>query len=256
MWPWFITGEYKKSSIFWMLSFSFCNGSQASILLTANLSTWRHLTNQNMIPESGIMERRHPDVRLNSIPWCTSFHVILSLRTWHIMITTLQHARNEHRSARCVWFSNMFRFSSLCFWEYNCIELADIHCALKKNFSVTLKGYICLTDLSRTTCALGRNYKHKVWDSATDKVHWENRNHDWSQKWLQQNSRYAVKLITKGGFITASRSQALGLQRQLQIKFNLSMRQTILWSTIYPVLTQAIFKEISWPEYWSVLLNK
>ena len=26
---------------------------------TANLSTWRHLTNQSMIPESGIMERRH-----------------------------------------------------------------------------------------------------------------------------------------------------------------------------------------------------
>ena len=112
------------------------------------------------------------------------------------------------------------------------------------------------TDLSGTTCALGRNYKHKVWYSATDKVRWENRNHDWSKKWLQQNSRYAVKLITKGGFITASRSQALGLQRQLQIKFKLSMRQTILWSTIYPVLTQAIIKEISWPEYWSVLLNK
>ena len=40
---------------------------------------------------------------------------------------------------------------------------------------------------------------------------------------------------------TASCSQELSLQRQLQIKFNLSMRQTILWSTIYPVLTQAIF---------------
>ena len=26
---------------------------------TAHLSTWRHLTNQSMIPESGIMERRH-----------------------------------------------------------------------------------------------------------------------------------------------------------------------------------------------------
>ena len=65
-----------------------------------------------------------------------------------------------------------------------------------------------------------------------------------------------MKLITKGEFITASRSQELCLQRQLQIKFNLSMRQTILWSTIYPVLTQAIFKEISGPEYWSVLLNK
>ena len=39
------------------------------------------------------------------------------------------------------------------------IELADIS-ALKKNFRVTLKGYICFTDVSRTTCALGRNYKH------------------------------------------------------------------------------------------------
>ena len=112
------------------------------------------------------------------------------------------------------------------------------------------------TDLSGTTCALGRNYKHKVWDSATDKVRWENRNHDWSKKWLQQNSRYAVRLITKGGFITASRSKELSLQRQLEITFNLSMRQTILRSTIYPVLTQVIFKEISWPEDWSVLLNK
>ena len=27
------------------------------------------------------------------------------------------------------------------------IELADIHCALKKSFSVTLKGYIRFTDL-------------------------------------------------------------------------------------------------------------
>ena len=42
------------------------------------------------------------------------------------------------------------------------IELANIHCALKKNFKVTLKGYMCFTDLARTTCALGCNYKHKV----------------------------------------------------------------------------------------------
>ena len=32
-----------------------------------------------------------------------------------------------------------------------------------------------------------------------------------------KSSRYAVKLITKGGFITASRSHALSFQRQLQI---------------------------------------
>ena len=50
-------------------------------------------------------------------------------------------------------------------YAFENIELAGIHCALKKNFSFTLKGYICftdVTDLSRTTCALGRNYKHKV----------------------------------------------------------------------------------------------
>lgn len=47
-------------------------------------------------------------------------------------------------------------------------------------------------------------------------------------KWFQQNSRYAVKLITKGEFITASFSQNLSLQRQLHIKFNLGMRQAIL----------------------------
>ena len=62
---------------------------------------------------------------------------------------------------------------------YEIIELAYIHCALKENFSVTLtrKGFTCFspraimalgfTDLSRITCALGRNHKH----SATDKVH-------------------------------------------------------------------------------------
>ena len=100
----------------------------------------------------------------NSIPWCTSFHVILSLRTWHIMITTLQHARNEHRSARC--FQTCFGSAASAFEN---IELADIHCALKKNFNVTFNGYMCFADLSRTTCALGRNYKHKVWDTATER---------------------------------------------------------------------------------------
>ena len=31
--------------------------------------------------------------RSNSIPWWTSFHVMLSLRTWHIMISNLQHPK-------------------------------------------------------------------------------------------------------------------------------------------------------------------
>ena len=99
MWPHFVTGECKKSSIFWMLLFRLLHAyfllflepwdkrkvSQRnlycvleisvlknlfpncmSVILkehdtvnsTANLSTWRHLTNQSMIPKSGIMERR------------------------------------------------------------------------------------------------------------------------------------------------------------------------------------------------------
>ena len=39
------------------------------------------------------------------------------------------------------------------------IELAYIDCALKENFYVNLKGFACMcfTDLSGTTCALGRN---------------------------------------------------------------------------------------------------
>ena len=39
------------------------------------------------------------------------------------------------------------------------IELAYIDGALKENFYVNLKGFarMCFTDLSRTTCALGRN---------------------------------------------------------------------------------------------------
>ena len=56
--------------------------------------------------------------RSNSIPWCTTFHVMLSLPRWHIMISNLQYARNERRSAPCGWFPNMFRFSSFCFREY------------------------------------------------------------------------------------------------------------------------------------------
>ena len=64
-----------------------------------------------------------------------------------------------------VYGLNMFGSAASAFKN---IELAYIHCALKENFSVTLKGHMCFTDLSRTTCALGRNYKHKVWDLATD----------------------------------------------------------------------------------------
>ena len=68
------------------------------------------------------------------------------------MITTLQHARNEHHVVLDVYgFQTCFGSAASAFEN---IELADIHCALKKNFNVTLKGYICFTGLSRTTlCA-------------------------------------------------------------------------------------------------------
>ena len=88
--------------------------------------------------------------RSNSIPWCTSFHVIilLSLRTWHIMISNLQHARNEHRSARCGWFQTCFVSAASAF---EIIELAYIRYALKENFSVTLskKGFTCVSLICR-----------------------------------------------------------------------------------------------------------
>ena len=71
---------------------------------------------------------------------------------------------NIDRSARCGWFPNMFRFSSFCF---EIIELAYIHCPLKKNFSVTLikKGCTCTSLICRELlCALGRtvNTKYKT----------------------------------------------------------------------------------------------
>ena len=113
MWAYFVKGECKKSSIFWMLLFLL---SQAYFLLflepwdkrkvsqknlycmleirvlknlspncmrvilkehdtvnsTANLSTWRHLTNQSMIPKSGIMERRHQRLSPGSASLCPS----------------------------------------------------------------------------------------------------------------------------------------------------------------------------------------
>ena len=87
----------------------------------------------------------------------------LSLRTWHNMIIILQHTRVMNIAVLDVYgFQTCFGSAASAFEN---VELAYIHCALKECFSVTLKGYTCFTDLSRTTCALGRNYKHKVWDS-------------------------------------------------------------------------------------------
>ena len=131
------------------------------------------------------------------------------------MITTLQCARSEHRSARCVWFPNMFRFSSFCFWEY---WVSRYSLCFKEEFQRYFEGlhvfhwsvenYLCARSQPQTQSMRLGNWK----------VHQENRNHDWFKKWLQQNSRYAVKVIAKGGFISASRSKEFNLQLQLQIK--------------------------------------
>ena len=101
------------------------------------------------------------DPRSNSIPWCTSFHVYHWVRdiTWSLFYNT---------RVMNIAVLDMYGFQT-CFGSaasaFENIELAYIHCALKECFSVTLKGYTCFIDLSRTTCALCRNYKHKVWDS-------------------------------------------------------------------------------------------
>ena len=52
-----------SKSVFLKNLFSICRSvilkERDTVNNTANLSTWRHLTNQSMIPESGIMERRN-----------------------------------------------------------------------------------------------------------------------------------------------------------------------------------------------------
>ena len=142
-----------------------------------------------------------------------SCYIITAYVTYHD--TTLQHARNEHHSARCVWFPNMFRFSSFCFWEY---WVSRYSLCFKEEFQCYFEGlhvfhwsvenYLCARSQPQTQSMRLGNWK----------VHQENRNHDWFKKWLQQNSRYAVKVIAKGGFISASRSKEFNLQLQLQIK--------------------------------------
>ena len=149
------------------------------------------------------------------------------------MISILQHARNEHCRARCVWFPNMFRFSSLCFWEY---WVSWYSLCFKEEFQLYFEGlhmfHWCHWSVENYLCARSQLQTQSM-RLGNWKVHQENRNHDLSKKWLQQNSRYAVKVIAKGGFISASRSKEHNLQLQLQINFNLSMRQTILWITRY-----------------------
>ena len=134
------------------------------------------------------------------------------------VIFSTREVKND-RSARCGWFPTCFGSAASAF---EVIQLAYIHCPLKENFSVTLikKGFTCISLICpELLCALGRtvNTKYKTrqlisfarFTSRTVPRPEENQNYDWSIKWFQQNSRYAVKLITKEEFITASRSKEL-----------------------------------------------
>ena len=53
------------------------------------------------------------------------------------------------------------------------IELPYIYCALKENFSVTLKGFTCVSLICRELLvrSVATTNTNKEWDSATGKVH-------------------------------------------------------------------------------------
>ena len=58
------------------------------------------------------------------------------------------------------------------------IELGYIHCALiKENFSVTLKGFTCVSLICRELLVHSVATKQKVVRLGTDKFHQENRKH-------------------------------------------------------------------------------
>ena len=79
-----------------------------------------------------------------------SGYIFTAYVTYHdrSMISNLQHAGNEHRSARCGWFETCFGSAASAFES---IELAYIRYALKENFSVTLtkKGFTCVSLICR-----------------------------------------------------------------------------------------------------------
>ena len=81
--------------------------------------------------------------RSNSIPWCTSFHVIL------ITAYVTYHTGEMNIAVLDVdGFETCFGPAASAF---KIIELAYIHCALKENFSVTLtkKGFTCVSLICR-----------------------------------------------------------------------------------------------------------
>ena len=101
--------------------------------------------------------------RSNSIPWCTLIHVILSLCTWHIIISNLQHAWSEHRSQRSMWMvSKHVSVQQLLLWDYR-VGLYSL--SFKEEFQryFDQEGlYMYFTDLSRTPLCAQSHCKHKL----------------------------------------------------------------------------------------------
>ena len=127
------------------------------------------------------------------------------------------------RLVASLWTSQCSNGFQTCFSSaasaFENIEFKLIFIVLKrKNFSVSLKGFTCVSLICREmTSALGRNYKHKAWDLATERFTRRTETlTDLKSGSDKTAATLAVKLITKGGFIRASGSKELYLQRQLQ----------------------------------------
>ena len=89
------------------------------------------------------------------------------------MISNLQHARK-------IAVLDVYGFQT-CFVSaasaFENIELGYIHCALKENFNVTLKGFTCVSLICRELLVHSVATKQKVVRLGTDKFHQENRKH-------------------------------------------------------------------------------
>ena len=152
------------------------------------------------------------------------------------------------------WFGSV-QFSSFCFWEHR-VTLYSL--CFKGEFQRYFEGfYVCFTYLSRTKKYLCARSQLSTRNKTLQLIRFTRRTEtttDLKSALAKQPLRCEANYQRK--IYYSIKLKNLSLQRQLQIKLNLSMRPSILWSTVYPVLTQAIFREISWPQYWPVLLNK
>ena len=85
-----------------------------------------------------VVEEQNPRRRSNSIPWCISFRLILSLRTWlHHLFHALVHACLNELPSELRGFA------------FKGTDLIYIHCVSNENFAVTVKGFTFVSLLCR-----------------------------------------------------------------------------------------------------------